>query len=262
MIWPGMQSNLTIPLDTVLTFLFVSVRISGAFLFVPFPGAARAIPQAKVLICILTALAVLPQAKQVQGAGLDAAALTGMVLAEAFYGLAIGLIVSVAAEAFQFGAQMLSLQAGLSFASTIDPNTEAESTVLATIAQLMAGCFFFAFGVDGQVIRALVYSLSTHPLGQWVAGAATGDKVVGYLGSIFTTGLLIMIPVIAFLILLDVMLALLGRIHAQLQLLTLAFPMKLLTVTLLLSWVCILFPLVYERFVNRLDGWLYSALKG
>lgn len=57
-----------------------------------------------------------------------------MVLAEAFYGLAIGLIVSVAAEAFQFGAQMLSLQAGLSFASTIDPNTEAESTVLATIA--------------------------------------------------------------------------------------------------------------------------------
>lgn len=54
-----MQSNLTIPLDTVLTFLFVSVRISGAFLFVPFPGAARAIPQAKVLICILTALAVL-----------------------------------------------------------------------------------------------------------------------------------------------------------------------------------------------------------
>ena len=257
-----MPSNLIIPLDTILTFVFVFIRISGAFLFVPFPGAARAIPQAKVFICVLTALAVLPQAKPVNGVELDAAALAGMVLAEVLYGLAIGLVVSVAAEAFQFGAQMLSLQAGLSFASTIDPNTEAESTVLATIAQLMAGCFFFAFGVDGQVLRALVYSLSTHPLGQWAAGVSTADKVVGFLGSIFTTGLLIMVPVLAFLILLDVMLALLGRIHAQLQLLTLAFPMKLLTVTLLLSWVCVLFPLVYERFVHRVDDWLFTAIKG
>jgi flagellar biosynthetic protein FliR len=256
-----MQSNLVIPVDTVVTFLLVLLRISGAFIFVPFPGTAHVANQAKAVLCVATAVAVWPQAARLNSTGLDAAMLAGMVLAEMVIGLSVGLIVSVAVEAFQFGAQMLSLQAGLSFASTIDPTTEAESTVLATIAQLMAGCFFFVFGIDGHVLRALVHSLSTLPLGHWGNGLAVADKVTSLLGSIFVTGFLIMIPVIGFLILLDVMLALLGRIHAQLQLLSLAFPMKLMAVTLLLSWICFLFPLIYERFANRLDGWLLSVLR-
>src|SRR5260221_1019739 len=152
-----MQSSFIIPLDTVLTFLFVLVRISATFLFVPFPGAARVANQAKVFICVLTSVAVLPQADRIHASNIDPAVLAGMLLAETIFGIAVGLIVSIAAEAFQFGAQMLSLQAGLSFAATIDPNTEADSTVLATIAQLMAGCFFFTFGIDAHVLRALVH---------------------------------------------------------------------------------------------------------
>ena len=48
-----------------------------------------------------------------------------------------------AIEAFMVGAQMIGLQAGYSFASTVDPSTQADSTVLVVFAQTAAGlpCF-------------------------------------------------------------------------------------------------------------------------
>ena len=49
-------------------------------------------------------------------------------------------------------------------------------------------------------------------------------------------------PVVALLILVDVSLALLGKLNSQLQLLTLAFPAKMLVALLVLSWIGSLFP--------------------
>ena len=63
-------------------------------------------------------------------------------------GLAVGLAVAFLTEGFQMGAQIISLQAGYSFATTIDPNSGADSTVLITISQLAAGLLFFATGMD------------------------------------------------------------------------------------------------------------------
>ena len=45
------------------------------------------------------------------------------------------------------------------------------------------------------------------------------------------------LPVVALLMLVDLALALLGRLNAQLQLLTLAFPAKMLAALLLLAWM-------------------------
>ena len=68
------------------------------------------------------------------------------MLAEAGIGIAVGLAVAFLTEGFQMGAQIISLQAGYSFATTIDPTSGADSGVLLTIAQLTAGLLFFATG--------------------------------------------------------------------------------------------------------------------
>ena len=56
----------------------------------------------------------------------------GWMIAEAAIGLATGLAVAFLIEAVTFAAQAISTQAGFAYASTIDPNTEADSTVLLT----------------------------------------------------------------------------------------------------------------------------------
>ena len=72
----------------------------------------------------------------------------------------------------------------------------------------------------------LAGSLVSLPPGTgWRPGSSAA--LIPLAGEIFPTGLRLAMPVIALLLLVDVSLALLGRINAQLQLLSLAFPAKM-----------------------------------
>jgi flagellar biosynthesis protein FliR len=55
---------------------------------------------------------------------------------------------------------------------------------------------------------------------------------------------------VALLVMVDVALALLGRLNSQLQLLSLAFPMKMLTALLVLGWISVLFPRILRDFTG------------
>ena len=102
----------------------------------------------------------------------------GWLLAEAGLGIGVGFAVAFLAEIFQMGAQIISLQAGYSFASTIDPTSGADSSVLLSIAQMTAGLLFFATGLDRQVLLAFAQSLRVHPPGQVVLSPSMLNQVV------------------------------------------------------------------------------------
>ena len=104
--------------------------------------------------------------------------MAGWMIAEAGIGLATGLAVSFLIEAVTMAAQAVSTQAGFAFASTVDPNTEADSTVLILIAQLTAAMLFFALGLDRQLLSILARSLETHPPGSITSSRASAEALV------------------------------------------------------------------------------------
>lgn len=65
---------------------------------------------------------------------------------------------------------------------------------------------------------------------------------------LFTVGARLALPVVALLVMVDVALALLGRLNQQLQLLSLAFPAKMLIALLALSWVAVLYPRIMTEY--------------
>jgi flagellar biosynthetic protein FliR len=75
--------------------------------------------------------------------------------------------------------------------------------------------------------------------------------------NVFTFGVRLALPVVALLVMVDVALALLGRINQQLQLLSLAFPAKMLAALLLLSWTASLVP----RLMLESSGQAWTALR-
>src|SRR6185437_8967366 len=148
--------------STLLGFLLTLMRVSGVFAFVPVPGLKSAVDPARIILIIATTLAlfpVWPHPSDSPTAGLLAA----WIASEVALGLGIGLAVAFAIEAFLVGAQVISLQAGYSFASTVDPSTQADSTVLAVLAQTAAALLFFAMGLDREVLRIFARSLETVP---------------------------------------------------------------------------------------------------
>ena len=126
--------------------------------------------------------------------------LLGWMAAEAAFGLTVGVAIAFLLEGVQMAAQMIGLQAGYSYASTVDPTTQADTTTLQLMAQLFAGSLFFAFGFDRQVIRILAQSLQSIPSGSYALTGTPVEAIVHLGAAIFATGLQLAFPVLALLL--------------------------------------------------------------
>jgi flagellar biosynthetic protein FliR len=171
--------------------------------------------------------------------------LVAWALGEAGFGLFTGLSIALLTEGFQIAAQVIGMQAGYGFASTIDPTNQADAGLLQVMMNLFTGLLFFTLGVDHALIRVLAMSFQKFPAGSWAISVLTLDGVIKLASGMFSIGLRLALPVIALLMLIDLALALLGRMQQQLQLLTLAFPVKMLAALALLA---VLTPVVERMF--------------
>jgi flagellar biosynthesis protein FliR len=240
-----MPGELALSASTLLGFLLTLVRISGAFVFVPIPGISAAFQPARVLLALGITLALYSSWPRVEGIP-SVGQFVFWILVEAALGVGIGLAVAFVAEAFAVGAQVLGLQVGYAFASTIDPVTQADSTVIAIFCQIAAGLMFFTTGLDRQVIQVFAHSLEAYPAGSFVLSRSAAEQIVLVGSTMFSTGMRLALPMVAVLIMIDVSLALLGRVNSQLQLLTVAFPVKMAVGLALLGWTALLFPTLFR----------------
>lgn len=246
-----MPAELRVPLQTLFGFLFVLARVGGAFVFVPLPGIGNGPGPARVLLALGFTVALLPAWPAVVLPETSIGRLAAWMLSEAAFGITVGVAVAFLIETLLVASQVFGLQAGYSYASTIDPSTQADSNVLLVFSHLMAGLLFFALGLDRQVIRVFASSLAVYPPGSYVLTPSSAESMIRLGADMFSTGLRLAMPVVVLLLLVDIALALLGRVHQQLQLLTLAFPAKMLATLAFLATVSVFFLPVYRSAAER-----------
>jgi len=252
-----MRGDLVLSTATLLGFLLTLVRVAGVFVFVPFPGMNHLLSPARIMLVFSITIALFPQWPQVT-AEPSVGLLVMWLLLEAALGIGIGLAVAFVIEAFGVGAQVMGLQAGYAFASTFDPNTQADSGVLIMFSQIAAGLLFFALGLDRDVLRIFGRSLETCPAGSFVLSRGAAGQMLEAGSTMFSTGLRLAMPMVAVLVMVDVSLALLGRVNAQLQVLHMAFPVKMMIALVLLGWLSLVFPVLMR--VN--SGATLAAARG
>lgn len=236
-----MRGDVILPTATLLGFLVTLARVAGIFVFVPLPGITSNSHQVRVVLALSITVALAPYWPHLAG---DASGglLAVWLLSEAALGVGIGLSVAFVTEGFYVAAQIMGLQAGYAYASTIDPNSNADSSVLVIFAELAVGLLFFAMGLDREVIRIFARSLEVAPAGSFVLARGVGAQLILMGGVMFSTGMRLALPVVAVLLLVDISLALLGRVNAQLQLLSIAFPVKMLVGLAVFGWLLLLMP--------------------
>jgi flagellar biosynthetic protein FliR len=245
-----MHAEFTFQLATIYGFLLALARVSGVVVFVPIPGFSAGPDMSRVVLTLALTIALFPVWPKLpvhDGQLFNGGRLLAAIGAETAFGLTVGLAISFLLEGVQLAAQVLGLQAGYSYASTVDPTTQADTTTLQLMAQLLAGTLFFAFGFDRQVLAALARSLESAPGSAFYLDGHAIESIVRLGAAIFATGMQLAIPVLALLVLLDIAFAVLGRLHAQLQLLSLSFSIKMLTALAFLASVISVYPAVFER---------------
>ena len=254
-----MPGSPAIHASLLYAFLLVLTRIAGIFTFLPLPGFKAGPDAAKITLAFALTFALYARWPTVTPPS-NMVLLAGWMIAEAGIGLAIGLAVSFLIEAVMMAAQAISTQAGFSFASTIDPNTQADATVLILAAQLIAAMLFFATGLDRQLLAILARSLETNPPGVFAASRPAAEALAMLGSGIFSTGIRLALPLIALLFLIDLSVGLLGRLNSQLQLIALAFPAKMLAAIAGLSVLVLLIPKLYEQSASAAFGVLGKLL--
>lgn len=242
---------------TLYAFLLVMARLSGALVFVPMPTMKGGPEPVKAGLALAFTLALFGRWPAIDPANVGTGTLLAWVVSEAALGLAIGVSVAIVLEAFNLAAQILGLQASYAYASTIDPNSEADSGVLMVFAQLTAGTLFFVLGLDREILRLFANSLERIPTGSFVPGPSVAEAVIRLGAILFSTGVRLALPIVALLVMVDIALALLGRINQQLQLISLATPAKMLLSLMMLGWLTVLFP----RILMDLSGQVWTAVR-
>ncbi|HTW66150.1 MAG TPA: flagellar biosynthetic protein FliR [Bryobacteraceae bacterium] len=264
---------MTFQLATIFGFLLVLARVSGIIVLVPIPGFSAGPDTSRMLLALALTVALFPvwPARVLSNpweGSLNGPAsllllgqLLGWMAIEAALGLTMGVAIAFLLETVQMAAQILGFQAGYSYASIVDPNTDADTTTLQLMAQLLAGLLFFAFGLDRQVLRVLAKSLAWPQNGVFAPRGSATEAIMRLGALVFSTGLQLAMPVLALLVLLDVAFAVLGRLHAQLQLLSLSFTIKMLVGLAFLASILVVYPGVFERSAERTFGVLMELLE-
>jgi flagellar biosynthetic protein FliR len=252
--------TLQISLGTLYAFLLVLARVSGFIVFLPIPGFRNTLDAVRVVLAVAITLALSPVWPALPNATPSLGQLTGWAFSEAGFGLAAGLAVAFLTETFQIAAQVAGFQAGYGFASTIDPNSEADSSVMQVLASLFTGLLFFTSDMHHQLIRVLAASFVKYPAGAWAPTVASLNGIVDLGGSMLSTGLRLALPVVALLMLIDFALALVGRVQQQLQLLSLAFPVKMAASLALLAALATVVPKIFDSAAEKTLAVLWKAL--
>ncbi|MGD0482595.1 MAG: flagellar biosynthetic protein FliR [Terracidiphilus sp.] len=230
----------------------VLVRVSGMVAFAPFfsstalPMRVKAIFVGAVAFLLAPLVAALPHAQ----ASINFSSLVG----ELSIGLVYGLSLALLSEMMLFAGQMVGLQFSFSLVNLLDPASAIQTPLLGDLFQLMGTLVLITAGLDRILLASMVRSFRAVPLGTFTLAPPTALAIVRAAGGVFLAAVELAAPVLAATMLLEIAVALMGKLSPQLPVMMLTVPLKTLTGFVILMGSLALWPRFIEaRFAGLLD---------
>ncbi len=205
--------------------VFVGARVSGLMVFCPFLGSTAIARPVKAAVAIFLTALLYPLSGPLQ-LELQSWQWAGIMISEVVIGLVLGLAANFMLEAPIMAGQVLGIQMGYSLATVFDPQTQADTPVLAELHRMAALLIFLQLDVHHWILRAVVHSFSYLPAGAACGTLNTGALLVRAAGTIFLSGLQIAAPALIATMLVDAALGFLGKASPQLPVLFVSLSLK------------------------------------
>jgi len=251
------------PIDTaqIQVFVLVFLRVASALSVLPvfghgaFPPIGKAGLSAALSLLLVPALAL--QLPPVGGTTLEFFLLG---IREVLCGVLLGLAGQFVFWAVEVAGQLIGFQAGFSIITSIDPNTDAQSTVLTQVYNLVALLVFLSIDGHHVMLRAIADSLRAVPIGGLNVGAPLTEWAVFMAKGVLADGVRMAAPIMVTLLLTDVGLGILVRVAPTMNVFVLGFPLKvavaLILVSLTLGAVMSVFTFQFADFTRHMPSFL------
>jgi flagellar biosynthetic protein FliR len=160
-----------------------------------------------------------------------------MVFVELAVGLTSGWMVRVGLSAVDMLADVLSQQSGLSFAATLQQDTNLASGLVGEFLGLLAIALAFTMNIHLVMLELLLNSFKVLPLGTWPS-AWRWPAILSLVQDAFVLGLVLALPAIVIYFLFNMTQAILARVSPQMNLFSVGFaimiPVAFVVIVLLL----------------------------
>ena len=174
-----------------------------------------------------------------------------ITVCEFFTGFCFGLVMSLWFSLFSMAGHIISMQMGLGMAQMNDPAGGVSVTVVSQIYQLAAVIMFFLIDGHMAVIAIVLESFSHIPPGSVLHAVDSVNSLINYAGWMFAAAFIVILPGVISLLIINIAFGFMSRAAPQLNLLSLGFPLSLLSGLLILSIGFEEFPASFRRLTQE-----------
>ncbi|TGB80923.1 MULTISPECIES: flagellar biosynthetic protein FliR [unclassified Escherichia] len=172
-------------------------------------------------------------------------------------GLISGLIIQLIFVAVRHAGEIIGLQMGLSFATFYDRSGGQNMPVVARFLNLLATLIFLITNGHLYLLEIIARSFDVLPVSASLPNASGYLAFVQLAGLIFSSGLIMGLPIVALLLCINLTLGIINRLTPQLSVFVIGFPISLSVGLLALSLIMFSFgPLFENLMANIFDSLL------
>jgi flagellar biosynthesis protein FliR len=208
------------------SFLVLVSRIGGIVAAFPMLGGRTVPVQIKIALVVMLGIALSPLI-HLPPMSRDAIEMTAGLASELLIGLIIGLAVRLLFGALEVAGDLLGTQIGFGAVQLLDPMTSQQSALLSEYFRIIASLVFLSVNAHMVVVAAIVSSYDAIPPFGARLSSDLGEEVLQLSQHMFLVALKLSAPVLVAMILINLLLAMLGRAVAQINVFVLSFPLTI-----------------------------------
>ncbi|MDH4152192.1 MAG: flagellar biosynthetic protein FliR [Nitrospira sp.] len=237
-------------------FLVLISRIGGLLAALPVLSG-RTVPMKVKGALVLSLGVLLAPFIQLPTVSSDPLVLAAGLLSELVIGLAIGLAVRLFFGAFEVAGEMIGVQMGFGVVQLFDPATSRQTPLMAQYFTLMASLVLLSLNGHLLIVATILSSYESIPAFGASLPAGAGDDVLRLSQQMFMVGLKLAAPVLVIILLINILLAILGRAVSQINVFVLSFPITIVGGLVVLS---LSMPFTVELLVQEIERLQFTIL--
>lgn len=243
----------------ITVFFFMLIRTGIILFMLPF-FSSRVIPvQIKAGLALAVTMVLFPAvSSRIETVPGTLWEMSEMVAGELVVGMVLGMLVQIFFEGINMMGQLAGVETGFSIASVMDPQSGAQTSVLANMAYLISLSLFLILNGHHILLNAIRESFAIIQPGSVSLSRQVFEEMLKRSGDMFVIAVKIGAPVIAAILFIQVAFGLITRLIPQMNIMIVAFPLQIV-VGLLFFGISLG---GIEKFMERYIGSLHGLLTG
>lgn len=239
---------LLIPIEQFQNFLICLARVLAIFSALPVFQGKQIPPQVKVGIGFGTALLLFPlMAPYTPDFTLTLPEFALILVNEVLIGMLLGLAARLVFTSISFAYTVIGYQMGFAAANIFDPQTTQQLSLMSQFANVIAILIFLSLDIHHLFFHIMVDSYRIFPPGMINISGDAIPLVLEMTAQMFVLAVQISAPVLALLLVSNMVLGLLSRVFPQLNVFMLSFPINIALALFIIALTLHIMPIIISR---------------